>query len=175
MIAFDVDGVRFHYRVAGACFIDGHVLLHRADFEDFWSLPGGRVEPLETSQETLARELGEELGIDVEVGELLWIAEHFFQGGERDFHEIGLYYRFFVASDNPILDLAREHRGREDSGVGLIFHWFPITSLDQVQLYPRFLREGLANPPSVPEHVIERNETPLQLRQVRTAQAPSGE
>jgi mutator protein MutT len=42
-----------------------------------WELPGGRLEPGETPEACLAREVGEELGIIVEVGPLLdcWIYE----------------------------------------------------------------------------------------------------
>ena len=80
MISFIVDGVRFNFRAAAVIVDDGYVLLHRAAHEDFWSLPGGRVEAGEASAATVARELTEELGpaCDARVGRLLWVVENFF-------------------------------------------------------------------------------------------------
>ncbi len=81
MISFIVDGVRFNFRAAAVIVDDGYVLLHRAAHEDFWSLPGGRVEAGEASAATVARELTEELGpaVDARVGRLLWVVENFFE------------------------------------------------------------------------------------------------
>jgi 8-oxo-dGTP diphosphatase len=36
-----------------------------------WSLPGGRIEPGESAQDALVREMAEETGLTVEVGELV--------------------------------------------------------------------------------------------------------
>ena len=53
----------------------GRILLNRrtgdSDMAGLWEFPGGKREPGETSEQALARELHEELGIEAEVGEWL--------------------------------------------------------------------------------------------------------
>jgi ADP-ribose pyrophosphatase YjhB (NUDIX family) len=92
VIRFDQGTRRFNYRVVGVAIHGDSVLLHRADHESFWTLPGGRAEHGETAEETIKREMLEELATTVDVVRLLWLVENFFEYGGLSYHEIAPYF-----------------------------------------------------------------------------------
>lgn len=64
--------------VGAVVVVDGALLVVRRGRDPargLWSLPGGRVEPGEALAEAVAREVKEETGLDVEVGELAGVFE----------------------------------------------------------------------------------------------------
>jgi len=65
---------------AGLVFRNGLLLITQRRPQDhlggLWEFPGGKRHPSETFEECLARELREELGIEVTVGELLDAVTH---------------------------------------------------------------------------------------------------
>ncbi len=46
------------------------------EFKDGWEFPGGKMEPGETCEQALARELKEELAVDVNVGKFLCTVDY---------------------------------------------------------------------------------------------------
>src|SRR4051794_23288156 len=98
MIRFDKDNNRFNYRVVGVAFRHDKVLLHQAAGDDFWALPGGRAEFGESAEQTLKREMIEELDAEVEIVRLLWFVENFFTYADLNYHEIALYFLMRIPS-----------------------------------------------------------------------------
>ncbi len=82
--------MRRKIRVVGAMIEqDGRYLITQrppaATFPLLWEFPGGRVEAGETDQAALARGLGEEMGITVEVADRCIHVEHAYESYDIDF------------------------------------------------------------------------------------------
>jgi 8-oxo-dGTP pyrophosphatase MutT (NUDIX family) len=165
MITLNQGDCHFHYRAAGVALSDGHVLLHTAQTDDFWSVPGGRVDLLEPATAALCREMREELGIAPTVGRLLWVVENFFEYAGGRHHELGLYFLMGFPLDSPLYGSLGPFFGQEDAwGDGrqplrLTFQWFPRdrSVLQKLPLYPAFLQRALLDLPQTPEHVVQRD------------------
>jgi ADP-ribose pyrophosphatase YjhB (NUDIX family) len=144
----------FQMRIAGLAFREGHLLVHRAVHENFWTIPGGRAEMGEASSETLVREMREELGVEARVDRLLWVVENFFHYEERDWHELGFYYLMHLPEIFPFASDEIIHRV-EDSGNELEFKWVPATrsSLQALDLPPYFLADEIEDLPLMPKHI----------------------
>ncbi|WP_018922633.1 NUDIX hydrolase [Salsuginibacillus kocurii] len=149
-LVFNTAAGVFNYRVAGIWIENEHVLLHKNIDDEHWALPGGRAELMEPSETTVQREFQEELGVEVRADRLLWTMEHFFTYKEKDFHEFGMYYLVTAAEHG----LARKDSFWGVEGEPLLYKWFPLSTLEELTLYPTFLKKGLVNLPQQNEHVV---------------------
>ena len=157
MITFRDEARVFTYRVAAVAIHDGHVLLNRAEPDDYWFMPGGRVELGESSVAALRREMREEIDLEIEVERLLWIAENFFPAVSGTHHEMGLYF-LITLPFNPHLQIGKQFVCKEENGTHLIFQWYRIAELDSLRLVPGFLRDGLASLPHQVTHIIHSDD-----------------
>ncbi len=160
MITFDRGECRFNCRAVAVVIEDGRVLLHREASQDWWSLPGGRCELMESSARSVRRELREELSIDVKVERLLWIMENFFTHEGRAYHELGFYHLVSLPADRPA-SIDEECFEGDEEGIRLVFKWFDIDSLEDVELYPTFLRRALKSIPQGTEHIVHADPSDL--------------
>lgn len=118
---------------------DGHVLT--AKYENFsgdifYVLPGGGQEQGEPIQDTLHRECREELGIEVEIGQLAFICEKIFHQDEK--HQID-----FVYVCTPQSQTASVQEGLELDSGQLGIEWLPLMKLNEYNLLPLNIRQPI--------------------------------
>jgi 8-oxo-dGTP diphosphatase len=91
--------------VAAVLMKEGRVLLAQRKkgdrFEGLWEFPGGKLEPGETPEEGLERELSEEFGIETRVGKFLCSVRHY--SASQSF-ELLAYEVFHVARGFNLYD-----------------------------------------------------------------------
>jgi TDG/mug DNA glycosylase family protein len=107
---------------------DGRTLLLRYgnEYDEWWIPPGGGIEPGESDEAALRRELREEIGLEeYEIGRLLWEKERFFllepgYGGQRNRNYL-VRVPYFEAA---VLSEAEEAR------------WFTLAEIQQLRTGP---------------------------------------
>ena len=99
------------------------------EFKDGWEFPGGKIEPGETSQEALVREIKEELDIEIEVKDFLETVEY-------DYPEFHLSMDCFFCSIRSGDLVLKEHEAAK---------WLTVETLDSVDWLPadKGLVEGI--------------------------------
>ena len=145
-ISFKTAQGRFNYRVSAVILRNDRLLTMQDNLYSYSYLPGGRVKMGETAADALRREMIEELHADLPLIRPLWICEDFFteEDTQERFHEICVY--FLVSGDA----LPEETFSHAEGGRINRFSWTPVPAVQDMHLYPEFLRKSIA---SLPEHL----------------------
>lgn len=109
--------------VAAVIFKDGRVFATQrgyGEFKDGWEFPGGKIEPGESPEDALRREIREELEVEVNVGELIDTIEYDYPA----FHLSMKCYACTIDDGNPHL---LEHEAAK---------WLSSTQLNSVDWLP---------------------------------------
>lgn len=144
---------KFKIRSAGVALEQNHVFLYRSIDSDYWALPGGQINHGESSDQALVREVSEELGAAVEIGRLVWLIENIYPKNGKIIHELGFYYYMHFIDELNFGIRSDELTGYEKNRK-LIFKWHPIQELEDLVLYPAFLKTGLRDIPTSVQHIV---------------------
>ena len=106
----------------------------------FYILPGGGQRHGETLREGLKRECREEIGTDVEVGELLYVREyigknHEFRHAHRAFHQLESVFRCSLPNPDAI-GPGTEHDKKQ---IGV--EWLPLDGLQERRFLPKVIKQ----------------------------------
>ena len=138
-------------RVAAKAIIvrEGRLLVTKnLDAQGEWYLlPGGGQEPGEALPETVRRECREEVGADVEVGDLRFVRDyigrhHEFPTEDGEVHALELMFACtLLPGEEP-----RTGALPDSAQVGVA--WLDLADLERHRLYPQALTRVLARPPA---------------------------
>jgi len=114
-------------RPTGILIEGGKILITRQEMptKRNWSLPGGKLRPGETIERCLVREMKEETGLDVKVGQLLYVADRF-----RSLNGHVVHMSFLVERVGGKLK-----RGRDVQQDGEVIDDVKMVPVDELQAY----------------------------------------
>jgi 8-oxo-dGTP pyrophosphatase MutT (NUDIX family) len=159
-ILFKTDGYVFSYRVAGILLRDSKILLQKPSNDTGFAIPGGHVEFGETNAETLVREFKEEIGADITVGDLKWVAEIFFPWGDKSCHQVCLFYDISLRDETqiPLDDVFTGNEHIEGRQFSIEFHWLPLDALVGIEVYPTNTAELMKRYDEGVQHFVYREQ-----------------
>lgn len=151
-ILFDHADARFSYRISALILsADGRrALLQCPVGTADYAFIGGHVAFGETAQDTLVREIREELHTDAVIGSLAAVGEVFIDwghtpdGAPRHCHQIGLYFR--AAVDEKQLPAGDRFFGFDEAGgekFSIEYLWVPLNEVKAITVYPPQVRDHL--------------------------------
>jgi len=120
------------------------VMEHNGDDGIYYILPGGGQRNGEDLVSTIKRECFEEAGIEISVGDVLYLRDyiegnHEFAGHKPGFHQVEIMFSCRMLDQNVLG--GGEKMDERQIGTA----WLPMNSLKQYALYPAVLKEVITD------------------------------
>jgi len=132
---------------------DAQVLMVTSTANDYAYSVGGAVEFGETVREAAAREIFEETGTPLQVGDLAAVEQLVFTEEGRVWHVVAYHYWVDVPND-----FVPTERFAEREGVSATLRWLSATDLQQMTFYPACYADALAARWDGVRYFIERDQ-----------------
>lgn len=137
----------FHIRVSarGIVINEEKILLNEFGGGQYYNIPGGGVEPGETVKQAVIREIFEESGLNVTVGDLIFALEYepnncsFIYGKTP---QISLVFRCSVDGDDVIKPPSVPDTNPDNPEISSECKWIPISDLEKINYVP-YIHEQL--------------------------------
>ena len=138
-----LNNQKLNIRACAIIIHDNKLLVHNNVNESHVALVGGRVKIGESSEQTLKREIMEEMGKEIEIMEYVSTIENFFEADDMPYHEIMFVYRvdFKNEEDKKIIETIHNVEGEDE----LRYDWIDLDKIDEYPLKPVILKDLLKN------------------------------
>lgn len=149
-LTIDIEDFKLNVRAAGVLIHNNKLLVHKNINSDHYAIVGGRVEIGESSEETIKREVQEELGKDIEIIECIGTIENFFESKDSKYHEILFVHKIeFENDEDKTIEYALDNKEGKDY---LHYEWLELDKLDNYNLVP-----------SVIKQIVKKNKFPIHI------------
>lgn len=140
-ITIDIDNYKLNVRAACMIIHNNKILLHKNINSDHYALLGGRVEIGENTEETIKREVQEEIGKKIKIIGYIATIENFFETEEIKYHEYMFVYQaeFEEEEDKKIQETIKNIEGKEY----LQYEWIDLDKIEQYPIKPIIIKEIL--------------------------------
>jgi 8-oxo-dGTP pyrophosphatase MutT (NUDIX family) len=132
------------------------ILLNEFDKGKYYNFIGGGIEEKETAKQAVVREVLEESGLSVDVGDLVFSLEYEpkscnYLYGEG--HHISFFFRCYLNENFPGTKVSLPDVNPHDSSMVSIAKWINISKLNDINLVPNihkslieYIETGIFNP-----------------------------
>ena len=138
-----IDIKDYKLNIRAACIIkhNNKVLLHKSDDKDHYCLIGGRVELGENSENTIRREIKEELGKEIDIIGYVSTIENFFEFEGSKYHEYMFVYdaEFRDNKDKLLEETLRNIEGNNY----LKYYWIDLKEIENIDIKPKVIKDIL--------------------------------
>ena len=150
-LTIDVENYKLNIRAASMIIHNNKLLVHKNIKEDHYALLGGRIQIGENSEETLKREIKEELDKEIEIIGYAATVENFFEMKGKKYHEIMFIHKaeFILEEDKCTEETLKNKEGKDY----LKYEWLDLDKIDEYNILPKLMKEVIKEG-KYPVHII---------------------